>query len=288
MNCTWIDRDDVFEGYVREALDAGTRDAFEEHVIGCDACAERLETYRLVRLELADATRAGAPAAVVSSSRPWWEVSIAAAAGLVIIASIAFWLRGGSTPVAETTIATSPPAEAPAVAVAPPVATTAAAPTAPTPAPAPTTSAAPPVPIAVLARVEAPIYLPPSLRGPRDEAEERFDAGMQRYVAKDYAGAIPDLRAAASLNPKAPFAAFFLAMCQLLTGDVESAAAGLEHTVALGESPYLEEAHFYLAKARLRQGDLAAARAELTLVVERRGRLEQEARGLLEQLKQRN
>ena len=74
------------------------------------------------------------------------------------------------------------------------------------------------------------------------------------------------------------------ATCQLLTAQVDSAISGLRQTVALGESPYLEEAHFYLAKARLRQGDIRAARAELQRTIERRGRLEEAARSLLVQI----
>jgi TolA-binding protein len=140
------------------------------------------------------------------------------------------------------------------------------------------------VALSVLARVEPPVYIPLTLRGPRDEAAEKFDSAMRRYADGDFAGAMPGLASAAGLNPKAANAAFFLAVCQLLTDQPEDAVEGFQRTIALGESPYLEEAHFYLAKTRLRQGDVAAARQELERTIRRRGRLETDARTLLAQL----
>jgi tetratricopeptide (TPR) repeat protein len=103
-------------------------------------------------------------------------------------------------------------------------------------------------------------------------------------VDGDYAGAIPGLRAAAGLRPDAPQYAFFLGACQLLTNQVDPAVADFQRAIALGESPFLEEARFYLAKARLRQGNLPAARDELARTIERRGRLEEDARQLLAQV----
>jgi tetratricopeptide (TPR) repeat protein len=140
------------------------------------------------------------------------------------------------------------------------------------------------VALSVLAQVSPPAYIPVVLRGPRDEAVERFEAAMARYVEGDYAGTIPGLRAAAELNPSSAQISFFLAACELLTDQPEPAAAGFERTIALGESPYLEEAHFYLAKTRLRQGRVPAAQEQLRQTAARHGRLEQEARRLLRQL----
>lgn len=280
MACTWIDRDDIFEGYVRDALGPDDRAAFEEHFFGCEACFDKLETYRALQMELR-AAAAEAPAARPVRSRPWRWVPVAAAAGLILAAASVLWFRGSRGPAPESVVATAPAPQTPAaIPTAPPQSVSSPAPVATLTTP----PAAPSVPVAVLARVDPPIYLPLALRGPRDEAVERFAAAMSRYVDKDYAGAIPDLRAAAGLNPKAPHAAFFLGICQLLTDQVDPAVESLQKTVALGESPYLEEAHFYLAKARLRQGRLPDARDELTRTIERRGRLENEARQLLVQV----
>lgn len=291
--CTWIGRDDVFEDYVRGNLAREVRDAFEAHLFACEACFDQVETYRALAMELRTVERPEPVVLEVPAPAPWWKwrwAALAAAALVVTVTSVALWPRRQPAPESVATVATAPTVapEAPPSAPAPPVPAT----TPPAPAVPPTTVDRParsPIPPAAtldaLAQVEPPIYLPVPLRGLRDEAAERFAAGMRQYVAKDYAGAIADLREAARLRPDAPNAVFFLAICELLTGDVASAAAELQKTIGLGDSPYVEEAHFYLAKARLKQGNVAAARAELQLVVERRGRLERDARGLLERLK---
>jgi tetratricopeptide (TPR) repeat protein len=140
------------------------------------------------------------------------------------------------------------------------------------------------VALSVLARVEPPLYLPLTLRGPRDEAAERFEAAMQHYMERDYAGAIPGLTAAADLNPKAAHITFFLGICHLLADRPDAGIDWLQKTIALGDSPYLEEAHFYAAKARLRQGNIPAAQEELLRTIERRGQLEADARKLRAQV----
>jgi TolA-binding protein len=211
---------------------------------------------------------------------PWWWVAAPVTAGvLIIVAAAALWLSRPAPVAPESRVAVGP-APAPSTApVPPPVSAPASgAPSSATPAP-------PVVALSVLARVEAPAYLPATqLRAAPSEAAERFDAAMRRYVDGDYAGAIPGLRAAAGLRPEAPQYAFFLGVCQLLADQVDPAVADFQRAIALGESPFLEEAHFYLAKARLRQGNLPAARNELTRTIERRGRLENEARQLLAQV----
>jgi TolA-binding protein len=221
-------------------------------------------------------------------------VFVPAAVGLALLAVVAVWRGGGAPSAPESTVAVTPASPARPAPSVPPDARPEPAPTAiqATP-PVQTTSSAPPgsqpapptvVALSVLARVEPPTYIPVVLRGPRDEAVERFEAAMARYVDGDHAGAIPGLRAAAALDPSSTRTAFFLAACQLLTDQLEPAAAGFERTIALGESPYLEEAHFYLAKTRLRQGRVPAAQEQLRQTAARRGRLEQEARRLLAQL----
>ncbi|MDQ5858084.1 MAG: hypothetical protein M3542_07405, partial [Acidobacteriota bacterium] len=138
--------------------------------------------------------------------------------------------------------------------------------------------------LATLAVVHAPQYTPVVLRGAVDEAARRFREAMQLYVSRDYAGARPGLRAASELDRGRPDIAFFLGICALLTDEPADAIAELRRTIALGESPYLEEAHFYLAKAHVQRGELAAASGELAATVRLRGEREQEARELLQKL----
>ena len=293
--CSWADREEVFEGYVRNALGADERDAFEEHYFACAACFDQVRTYRALRAELPGAAAAAegrAPTAAGAS--PWRWVLVPSAVGLAVLAVVAVWRGGGVPSAPESTAVVTPASPARPAPSVPPDARPEPAPTAIQATPPVQTSSsalpgskpAPPtvVALSVLARVEPPTYIPVVLRGPRDEAVERFEAAMAHYVDGDYAAAIPGLRAAADLNPASAQIAFFLSACQLLTDQLEPAAAGFLRTIALGESPYLEEAHFYLAKTRLRQGRVPAAQEQLRQTAARRGRLEQEARRLLLQL----
>jgi TolA-binding protein len=277
--CPWLARGEVFEGYVRDTLSPEERHAFEAHYFECDTCATRLQVYQGLQTELAT-TATGEPARQPVRAWPWWRIAVPVAAGVLIIVAAAVLWPSRPAPVAPESTAAVGPAPAPSAApVQPPVsAPTQAGPSSAAPAP-------PLVALSVLARAEAPAYLPATqLRAAPSEAAERFDAAMRRYVDGDYAGAIPGLRVAAGLRADAPQYAFFLGACQLLTDQIDLAVADFQRAIALGESPFLEEAHFYLAKARLRQGNLPAARNELARTVERRGRLEKDARHLLAQV----
>ena len=294
--CTWSARDDVFEGYVRGALSATERDAFEDHYFACATCLAKLRAYDGLRAELG-ALATEAPAGQPIQARPWRWALVPMAASLVLVAVVALWLRSSAPGVPESTVAVAPAAAPPAAArPTAPVAPAAPVPgpgvaqprqTAPAPAEPlarPQPAAPPVVALSVLARVEPPPYAPVLLRGPQDEAAAKFDAAMRQYVKRNYAEAVPGLGAAAVLRPDVPQYAFFLAICHLLSGQLEPAVAGLQKAIAIGESPYLEEAHFYLAKAWLGQGDVPAAREELVWTIERGGRLAPDARRLLAQL----
>ena len=277
MNCHWVDRAEIFEGYVSNTLPPEDRDAFEEHYFTCDACFDQLRTYRALQVEsAASATQVEVRRAVRSRTRRW----IWAAYGLAAVLSVAvltLWFRSPVSSIRhQPEVASNPSSGEPA---ASPVNQPPEASIARTEPPAP-----PSIPLSVLAQVEVPVYIPGVLRGPVDEAVERFQAAMKLYVEGDYAGAIPGLRAAVDMNPRAPRMAFFLAISNLLTGRIDPAVDGLEKAIALGDSPYLEEAHFYLAKARLQQGNVPSARAELERAIAQHGRLEPEARQLLKQL----
>ena len=135
--------------------------------------------------------------------------------------------------------------------------------------------------LAELGRFQPPIFALTSLRGIQDAATARFRDAMTHYADRDYRGAIPGLRAAVQLDPEAAHASFFLGVCYVLTERLEEGISTLRQTVAAGDSPYLEEAHFYLAKALLQNGKPAEARQEIERTIRLRGPLEAEARQLL-------
>jgi TolA-binding protein len=139
--------------------------------------------------------------------------------------------------------------------------------------------------LARLARVDPPTYLPRVLRGVADEATASFQAGMKAYVAGDYRGAIPQLRKASSLSPEKPDIAFYLAASELLSGDTAGAVTEFQRTIAMGETPFLEEAHFYLGKTYLSRSEFGAARTELEHVSQSGGETRQRAVELLGEMK---
>jgi tetratricopeptide (TPR) repeat protein len=107
---------------------------------------------------------------------------------------------------------------------------------------------------------------------------------MRHYVAKDYRAAIRGLTTASELDPAAPHASFFLGISYLLTDQADPGIRALQKTIALGDSLYLEEAHFYLARALLLKDDASGARRELERTLQLRGDREEEARRLRDEL----
>jgi tetratricopeptide (TPR) repeat protein len=144
-----------------------------------------------------------------------------------------------------------------------------------------TADARPPLDLTALATVLPPRYTQPQWRAAGPTV---FDVAIERYSRGDYAGAAPDLVVAAKSDPSNAAAAFFLGICYLLDSRDDDAVAQLKATIALGDSPELEEAHFYLAKALLRKRDLSGALAELRLAEAMRGPRQAEERSLIEKI----
>jgi tetratricopeptide (TPR) repeat protein len=152
--------------------------------------------------------------------------------------------------------------------------------------PPPTVAVVPPQPdrLVTLARVEAPAYQTPVLRGAR-ERDARFSEAMKQYVQRNYPAAIEGLNAAVAADPKFADAKFFLGVCHLLQGNSSAAISQFNKTIALGDTLDLEPAHFYLAKAFLQTRDVPSAIRELEATIALGGDLEPQARQLLVQLK---
>src|SRR5437667_12725950 len=210
MKCDQVERDEMVEMYLTSRLSAPEQEAFEEHYFSCSRCFDSVEIYRALQAELKEAASAirAEPLPTVVPWRWAWAAGVATVAAVV---TLALWLRPPAPELAP---------RAP-VAVAPPPASPS---------------------FAELARVEQPPYAPATLRGAADQATQHFRAGMQHYAKEDFRGALPDLRAAAKLNPKAPEIQFFLGICYLITEQTDRSIAHLRATVALGDTPYLEEA----------------------------------------------
>jgi tetratricopeptide (TPR) repeat protein len=253
MECAQIKREEVVERYLTGSLDPEERESFEEHYFACEQCFAALQVHRALQAELsASAPQIRAMPAPNPTAWRWTAAMVTAAVVILAVLGIRWGMKPLLSPSAPPTQGRQPGPAGPS--------------------------------LAELARFDPPSYTSAVLRGAQDEAMRKFRVAMKNYQRGDYARAISGLREAAKLNPKDAGALFFLGVSYLLSGQTDEGIAALQQSVALGNTPYLEEAHHYLAKAFLRKGDPAAARRELEEVVRLEGDHEDEARRLLQQL----
>jgi len=239
LDCRDVQERELLEGYLVGSLDEHEQEALEAHLFECDDCFREAETLRGIQGRLAELQHDVPRIAMKprATIRWWWWALGAAAVMTLSVAALIWW-----------TAATAPRQ----VAELSPE-------------------------LAALVRVEPPFYEPIRLRGASDQAQLRFRTAMENYASGDYASAIPALEEAARLDPDATNISFFLAACYLLTGRTSDGIVTLDHTIALGDTPFLEEALLLSAKANILSGHLDVARQHLKAVIELNGDLEDEA-----------
>jgi tetratricopeptide (TPR) repeat protein len=135
--------------------------------------------------------------------------------------------------------------------------------------------------LTALAEFSPPRYSQPLWRG---ASQTGFEGAMQRYSKGDYAAATPGLLAALKADPANSAAQFFLGICYLMQGLDDEGIARLKATIALEDSPELEEAHYYLAKALLRERDVNGAIAEVRQAIRLHGPRQRDEQSLLENI----
>jgi tetratricopeptide (TPR) repeat protein len=264
MNCKEVEEQDILEGYLLDRLSEPERDEFEKHYFECGSCFSQLQTRLGVQTEL-QRQPVMPVRARGASFRPMWAWTPAFVTVALLLAAGIWWYSTQKHQ--PTQQVSSPPSEtSPEVSVQS----------------QPTLPAAPS--LEELARVEAPPYSAMVMRGAEGEGQEAFRTAMQGYSNKDYAKAIPGLRAAVKANPQAASFNFYLGASYLLTGHTDPAIVSFRKTVSLGNAAFSESAHFYLAKAYLRKKDVSAARDQLQETVRLHGGQEAEAREILGQL----
>ena len=132
--CSLAERDEVFEGYVRDALGPEDRDAFEAHYFECPVCFDRLQTCLALQAELGSAPaepRAPRP----EHGWPWRWVLAPLAGSIVLVLAAAIWFTAPPLPTSPAIVTDAPPPAAPVTPPATPP-TQSASPAAPAPQPA--------------------------------------------------------------------------------------------------------------------------------------------------------
>lgn len=276
VTCDHVRAADLVAQYVHRRLSDAERDRFEEHFLGCGACFQAVQDFRLLRESLAPHALP-----VAAPSAPWWRrliVPALAAAAATAAVLIAVVVQSPSGPpgldaptVAEAPVTAEPQAEppgaAPAAAIEPPVA----APTGPSRIEL----------VGQLARFEPPAYRPSTLRSVESDGQRRFREAMASYEAGEYAVAAQGLREAARVLPDAAEVHFYLGVSELREGRVAEARAALETVIAGGSPIFEEDARFFLGKAHLVAGDVEEARVSFARVAALAGDREVEARRLV-------
>ena len=270
MDCDRAAREEAFESYLADRLSEEDRTAFEEHYFGCPRCFDELQTLQGIR----DVLSQGGGQSERNTARRvrGWAPALGLAATVVLATGAMLWMRSPASP--------RPPVSAQPQLQSRPTSSERPVPSESEPAGSPKPS------LDELTRVQPPPYQPLRLRGLPDEATTHFLRGMEHYRKADYAAAVADLRAAAALDPEAPHVRFFLGISQLMVGQDAAGIERLRATIALGDSPYLEEAHLNLAKALLRRKDFGAAEAQLKALIQLRGSKGAEAGRLLTQIQE--
>jgi hypothetical protein len=113
---------------------------------------------------------------------------------------------------------------------------------------------------------QAPLYLGVAVRGGGTPGDSIFDAAMVAYGDGDYTAAAGGLTRALATGVDSAPTLFFLGASELMSDRPDEAATAFRRVIALGETPYLAEAHYYLAKALLREGKAGPALRELRAV----------------------
>jgi TolA-binding protein len=262
MNCKEVEDRNILEGYLLDRLTEPEREEFEKHYFECGSCFSQLQTGLALQTELR--RQPAMPARARGASwRSAWVWAPAFATIIILLSTGLWWYSAHNRPPSQQVA--SPPKVSPNVPVQ--VQSTPAAPS-----------------LEELARVEPPPYSAVVLRGAEDESHETFHQAMKFYESRDYAHAIPGVRAAAKTSPQNASFNFYLGACYLLAGQTDPAIVSFRKTVSLGDPAYSESAHFYLAKAFLQKKEVARAKDELQKTVQFHGSLESEAAETLRQL----
>jgi len=265
MDCRDVEERDILEGYLLGRLTGPDRDEFESHYFECASCFAQLRTALAVQEELQHHPVVLAQPRSALFRRAWALTPALVTVTLLFVVGI--WWYSAREQQPSQQVSSSPSAASPVLPEQH--------------QPSSPSSAS----LETLARVEPPPYAAVVLRGAEDESQETFRQAMQFYLKRDYANAIPGLRAAVNASPQSSSFNFYLGACYLLNGQTDLAVQSFNTTVSLDDPAYSELARFYLAKAYLKKKNIRAAEGELQKTIDLHGDKEQEAAEILRQLR---
>jgi TolA-binding protein len=108
-----------------------------------------------------------------------------------------------------------------------------------------------------------------------------FRNGMTAYLEGRYSEAIGFLQSALQTDKKTDDINFYLGVSQILAGHPQEAEIPLGKVIALGNSAYLQSAHYYLGKAYAQQMKLSQGESEFREAAVLPGRLTADSKALL-------
>ncbi len=127
-----------------------------------------------------------------------------------------------------------------------------------------------------------PVYL--NTRNADAERIQALENGIKSYSEKDFATAVPSFQAVLKADPGNLDVLFYLAICQLETGDLAAAEAAFQQVASDGNSLYAGPAEWYHALVLLKLGRTVEAKSALEAIVKSQGDFAKKAAELLGQL----
>ena len=139
-------------------------------------------------------------------------------------------------------------------------------------------------PLSRLAEHDAPRYVAAELRDPERPRDEAFPHAMERYAARDWAGAAEELAFLLEAQPAHGPARFYSAAAHEQLGELAVAESDYRRVAAEQTGLLAEHARWRLANLLLAREDVAGACAELEPLAAGAGAFAANARALLTRL----
>ena len=251
MTCEEIHARSLPEDYLLGRLPPADQEAYERHFFECDRCFAELEALRATASALHPQPSARTPYRAIDIR---W-LGLAAVLVLAVGTAVVLMRERPAPPSVTTAVAPAPATAEPEAGRTDRSDT-----------------------LKRLARFEPPPYAPPRLRSAAPDGD--FQKGMERYLQRDYDGAVPLLQSASRDAAHADSARFYLGVSLILAGRADEGVRTLNVLAEDPQNVMAEDARFFSAHGHLQRGDVDRAAAALDRTIELQGDREKAARAL--------